>query len=167
MRSRCDALLPRPALGRITLEFAKPRLQSPVTGDECFDRSGCDAGVMIDRPGPLGQLDGYFAAARIAHEYVADMHRELVELHAAGDHTRELLRESAAVVFGRMPALTSRLRDLGRKWAEQELLDPPAAERTIERLEVELAKLAPALTALRTRQNEIAAELLDIVGRAR
>lgn len=122
---------------------------------------------MMDRPGPLGQLDGYFAAARIAHEYVADMHRELVELDAAGDHSRELLRESAAVVFERMPGLTSQLRGLERKWSEQELLDPPAAQRTIERLEVELTKLAPALTALRTRQNEIAAELLDLVGRAR
>jgi hypothetical protein len=110
---------------------------------------------MIDRPGPLGQLDGYFAAARIAHEYVADLHRELVELDAAGDHTRELLRESAAVVFERMPELTSRLRGLEHKWAEQELLDPPAAERTIERLEVEFAKLIPALTALRTRQNRL------------
>lgn len=78
---------------------------------------------MMDRPGPLGQLDGYFAAARIAHEYVADMHRELVELDAAGDHTRELLRESAGVVFERMPGLTSRLRRLERKWTEQELLN--------------------------------------------
>jgi hypothetical protein len=122
---------------------------------------------MIDRPGPLGQLDGYFAAARIAHEYVADMHRELVELDAASDHTRELLRESAGVVFERMPGLTSRLRGLEREWAEQELLDPPAAERTIERLAVELAKFVPALAALRTRQNEIATELLDLAGRAR
>jgi len=122
---------------------------------------------MIDRPGPLGQLDGYFAAARIAHEYVADLHRELVELDAAGEHTRKLLRESAAVVFERMPALASRLRGLEREWAEQELLDPPAAERTVERLEVELGELAPALVARRARQNQIAAELLDLVSRAR
>jgi hypothetical protein len=122
---------------------------------------------MFDRPGPLGQPDGYFAATRIAHEYVADLHRELVELDAAGDHTRELLRESGAVVFERMPGLTGLLRGLEREWAEQELLDPPAAEQTIERLEVELAMLVPALTALRARQNEIAGELLDLVGRAR
>ncbi len=138
-----------------------------VIGNERLDRGGCDAGEMIDRPGPLGQLDGYFAAARIAHEYVADLHRELVELDAAGNHTRELLRESAAVVFERMPGLTSRLRGLEREWAEQESLDPPAAERTIEHLEVELAKLVPALAALRARQNQIAAELLDLVNRAR
>ncbi len=122
---------------------------------------------MIERPGPLGQLDGYFAAARIAHEYVADLHRELVELDAAGDHTRELLRDSAAVTLERMPALTRRLRGLEREWAEQELLDAPAAESTIERLEAGLAELVPALTALRARQNQIAAELLDLVSRAR
>jgi len=61
-----------------------------------------------------------------------------------------------------MPALTSRLRGLEGEWAEQELLDPPAAERTIERLEVELAKLVPALTALRTRQNQILMRVLPI-----
>jgi hypothetical protein len=136
-------------------------------GSERFNRSGCDAGGMIDRPRPLEQLDGYFAAARIAHEYVADMHRELVELDAADDHTRTRLRESAAVVFDRMPTLTSRLQGLEREWAEQELLDPPAAERTIERLAVELAQLVPALTALRARQNQIAAALLDLINRAR
>jgi hypothetical protein len=33
---------------------------------------------MAERPGPLLQLDRYFAAATIAHEYIADLHRELV-----------------------------------------------------------------------------------------
>jgi hypothetical protein len=122
---------------------------------------------MINRPGPLGQLDGYFAAARIAHEYVADLHRELVELDAADDHTRELLLESAAVTIEQMPALTRRLRGLEREWSEQELLDPPAAERTIKRLESELAQLVPSLRALRDLQNQIAAELLDLISRAR
>jgi hypothetical protein len=72
------------------------------------------------------------------------MHRELVELDAAGDHTHELLRESAAVIFERMPRLTSRLRGLERKWAEQELLDQPAAERTIERLESRTHEACPS-----------------------
>jgi len=138
-----------------------------VIRNERFDRGGCDAGEMIERPGPLGQLDGYFAAARIAHEYVADLHRELVELDAAGDHTRELLRESATVVFERMPGLTSRLRGLEREWAEQELLDPPEAERTVEHLEVEFGELVPALAALRARKNQSAAEVLDLGSRAR
>jgi hypothetical protein len=120
-----------------------------------------------ERPGPLGILDGYFAAARIAYEYVFDLHRELVELDAADHHTRELLHESAAVALERMPELTSRLCGLEREWAEQELLDPLAAERTIERLDGEVSGLVPALAALRARQNQIVAELLDRISRAR
>ncbi len=120
-----------------------------------------------ERPDPLAVLDGYFAAARIAHEYVFDVHRELVALGAADDHTRGLLRESASIALERMPKLTRRLRGTEREWAEQELLDPPMAESTIERLEGEVADLGPALTALRARQDQIVAELLDRVSRAR
>ncbi|HEV3322235.1 MAG TPA: hypothetical protein VG147_08620 [Solirubrobacteraceae bacterium] len=120
-----------------------------------------------ERPGPLGILDGYFAAARIAHEYVFDLHRELVELDAADHHTRELLHEATVVVLDRMPELTRRLRGTEYEWAEQELLDPPAAKRSIERLDGEVAELVPALAALRARQNQIVAELLDRVSRAR
>jgi hypothetical protein len=32
---------------------------------------------MADRPEPFMQLGRYFAAARIAHEYIADIFREL------------------------------------------------------------------------------------------
>jgi hypothetical protein len=122
---------------------------------------------MTTRPGPLGRLDGYFAAARIAHEYVSDLHRELVELDGSDTHTRELLRESAAVALERMSALTYPLRDLEHQWAEQELLDPPAAAHTLERLDNELAELAPGLAALRARQDQIAAELFELTSRAR
>lgn len=122
---------------------------------------------MTIRPGPLELLDSYFAAAMIAHEYVFDLHRELVELNVADGHARELLQESAAVTFERMPALTRQLRGLEREWAEQELLDPPAAERTLERLEGDLAELTPALAALRARQNQIVADLLNLLSRAR
>ena len=121
---------------------------------------------MTARPRPLGLVDGYFAAARIAHEYVFDLHRELTDLDAADDHTRDLLRESAAVALERMPGLTHRLRGLEREWAEQELLDPSAAERTVERLNSEVAVLVPALTALRARQNQIVADLVDRVSQA-
>lgn len=122
---------------------------------------------MTDRPEPLGLVDTYFAAARIAHEYVFDLHRELAELDAADDHTRALLRESATVALERMPELTRRLHGPEREWSEQELLDPAAAERTIERLNSDIAALLPALAALRARQNQIAAELLARISRAR
>jgi hypothetical protein len=64
------------------------------------------------------------------------------------------------------PLQIRRLRPLEREWAEQELLDPPAAEHTIERLEADLTEIMPTITGLRARQDEIAAELLDLVGRA-
>jgi hypothetical protein len=115
----------------------------------------------------LGLVDGYLAAARIAHEYVFDLLRELAELDVADDHTRDLLHESAAVALERMPELTRRLRGLEREWSEQELLDPPAAERTLERLISDVAALVPALAALRTRQNQIVADLLDRISQAR
>jgi hypothetical protein len=121
---------------------------------------------MTDRPQPLRRLDGYFAAARIAHEYISDLHRELVELDAADEHTRELLHESVSVTLERMPTLTRRLRALERQWAEQELLDPSTAERTIRQLEDDLAAVMPAIAELRARQNQIAAELLDRASRA-
>jgi predicted metal-dependent hydrolase len=73
-----------------------------------------------ERPGPLRILDSYFAAARIAHEYVSDLHRELVELDLANEHTRELMHESAAVTLERMPALADRMHGLEREWDEQE-----------------------------------------------
>jgi hypothetical protein len=120
-----------------------------------------------DRPGPLEIADRYLAAVMIAHEYVSDLHRELVGCDAADEHSRDLLRESAALTLEQMPEVIRRLRSLEREWAEQELLDPQAAERTIERLEASLTEIMPAITGLRARQDEIAAELLDLVGRAR
>ncbi|HVR04741.1 MAG TPA: hypothetical protein VMS02_01780 [Solirubrobacteraceae bacterium] len=119
-----------------------------------------------DRPGPLKIADRHLAAAMIAHEYVSDPHRELVERDAADEHSRGLLRESAALTLERMPKLIRRLRPLERKWAEQKLLDPPAAEHTVERLETDLTEIMPTITELRARQDEIATELLDLVGRA-
>jgi hypothetical protein len=122
---------------------------------------------MTERPEPLENLDRYFLAARIAHQYAAGIHRQLVELDADGAHTRKLLSESAAVVLQRMPQLTREWRTLEREWSEQELLDPPKAERTTRVLVARFAELGPALRTLRGRQDEIVAELVDLLGRAR
>jgi hypothetical protein len=121
---------------------------------------------MADRLEPLQGLDGYFAAATIAHEYADDLHWELAELHADDVHTCKLLADSAAVVLQEMPRLARQLRDLGREWAEQELLDPPMAERTAELLEARWAEVEPGLAALRARQEAIVAELAERLGRA-
>jgi hypothetical protein len=46
--------------------------------------------ATAERSGQLGQRDRYFAAATIAHEYIADLHRELVALHEHSERTRQL-----------------------------------------------------------------------------
>jgi hypothetical protein len=122
---------------------------------------------MAERPGPLLQLDRYFAAATIAHEYIADLHRELVALGEDDEQTREALGESAAVVLERMPALTGELRRLEREWSEQRLVDPSRAERTLGAIEAALPEVEAELDALRTRQDDIAIELRERVKRAR
>ncbi len=116
-------------------------------------------GAMVDRPRPLRHLDRYFAAATIAHEYIADLHRQLSALHQDSEQTRGLLRESAAVVVSRMPELTREVRRLELEWGEQELLDPPQADRTLQTIEAGFIEVEPALAALRERQDEIAAQL--------
>jgi hypothetical protein len=122
---------------------------------------------MTERLGVIEQVDRYFLAARIAHQYAADVHRQLVELDADGAHTRELLGESAAVVLQRMPQLTREWRTLEHEWSEQELLDPPQAESTMQVLIARFGELGPALRMLRARQDEVVAELVDLLGRAR
>jgi hypothetical protein len=83
------------------------------------------------------------------------------------EHTRSLLRASAEVVLSRMPELTTELRNLELVWGEQQLLDPPQAEQTLEAIKTQLAELEPGLSAMRQRQDEIAQELHELVERAR
>jgi chromosome segregation ATPase len=121
---------------------------------------------MSERPEPLKQLDAYFAAATIAHEYIADLHLELARLNQDNDHTRGLLREAADAALTRMPELTRELRRLERLWDEQHLLDPPLAEKTLETIESELSEVEPELSAIRQRQDEVARELQELVNGA-
>jgi len=126
-----------------------------------------NASIMSERPDPFLALDRYFAAATIAHEYLADLHLELAALGTDSPHTRALLGESAAVVTERMPALTRELRQLGDEWETQSLLDPPRAKRTLELATIRLIEAEPELSALRARQDEIVAEMHGLLERAR
>lgn len=121
---------------------------------------------MADRLACLERLDRQFLAAGLAHEAASNMHRDLVELGADNEHTRELLRDSAALTLDQMPALARPLRASEREWEEQELLDPVAAEVTAMCLEMEIEELLPAFRALRARQNEIVAQLRALVNDA-
>ncbi len=122
---------------------------------------------MAERTGPVEQLDRYFAAATIAHEYIFDLHRELTELHADSADTRELLGEAAVIVLARMPELARELLHLERRRAEQELLDPHQAMHTMEAFRCLFAEVEPGLAMLRARQDEIVAELADLIDQAR
>jgi hypothetical protein len=117
---------------------------------------------MTERLACLELIDSYIAGAMIAHEYAYGLHRKLVDVDADTGHTRKLLGESAAVAL-EMPALRRRLLDLERKWSEQELLDPPAAQRTVRQLENAVAGLVPELAVLSNQHKQVLAELLDLV----
>jgi hypothetical protein len=97
------------------------------------------AAAMADRPEPFTQLDRYFAAARIAHEYVGDIFQELVRLDRADAHAPELLAESAAIALRDIHELTRDARELERQWHEQELLNPQAAAQTLHAFDSALA----------------------------
>lgn len=150
----------------------------PVDGQSrrrsCCDREAAtgpaaspQAPLESERPESLQLLDRYFSAATIAHEYIADLHRELVALGQDDEQRRERLDESAALVLERMSELTGELRRLERDWTEQRLLDPSGAERTLRAIEHALVELEPQLDALRVRQDEIAGELRERIKRAR
>jgi hypothetical protein len=122
---------------------------------------------MTERPDPFAALDRYFAAATIAHEYLAELHRELGALGADSAHTRALLGESAAVVTKRMPGLAREMRKLREEWETQNLLDPPRAKRTLQLAESRLIDAEPELSALRARRKAIVAEMRGLLERAR
>jgi hypothetical protein len=121
---------------------------------------------MTERPACLELVDGYVAGATIAHEYAFALHRELVDVGVADDHTQELLGESAALAL-EVPALARQLRGLESEWSEQELLDPSAAEHSAQLLEERVAGLAPEFVALSDRHRQVVAELADLVGHSR
>jgi hypothetical protein len=119
--------------------------------------------LMPDRPTALETVDLHLLAARIAHEYAADRHHELVQLEADNQHTRKLLNESAALALHDMPYLARQLRALQRDWEEQHLLDPEQAQRTARSLEDCWIDLAPRLQVLRDRQDATVAQLVDLL----
>lgn len=122
---------------------------------------------MPSRTRALEQLDSYFAAAMIAHGYVADVRRKLTALGHAGGETLALVHESAAITTQQMPELAGELRILERELATQELLDPVAADATRRKIGTVFARVEPDLRALRERQDEIARTLRNQLDEAR
>lgn len=114
---------------------------------------------MAARPEPLARIDRYFAAARIAHEAIWDLHHELVTREGADKRTRELLCAAARIATVDMSHVSAQVRRLDALWSEQELLDPAAAADTLSALAAEVDRVEPQLARLRARQDEIASEL--------
>jgi hypothetical protein len=115
---------------------------------------------MAARPEPLVRIDRYFAAARIAHEAIWDLHHELVTSERVDKGTRELLREAARIATVDLSDVSAEVRRLDALWSEQELLDPSAAAETLRALGAEVDRVEPQLARMRARQDEIARELL-------
>lgn len=120
-----------------------------------------------DRPEPLELVNRYLLSASFNHQDAFRVHRQLVELDAAGEHARTLLAESASIALAEIPVLVRDLRALGRRWSEQDLLDPPMAEATARQLQLRFAELRPALDALFVRQDGITAGLVGLLKTAR
>jgi hypothetical protein len=99
--------------------------------------------------------------------YTFDRYRHLVELGVDPELARRLLAQSAAIALQEIPALLRDWHVLEREWFEVELLDPGKLDRTTQALKARFAELDPALRALRARQDEIVAELVDLLNRAR
>ena len=115
---------------------------------------------MAARPEPLARIDRYFAAARIAHEAIWDLHHELVTSERVDKRTRELLREAARIATVDLSDVSAEVRRLDALWSEQELLDPSAAAETLRTLGAEVDRVEPQRARVRARQDEIARELL-------
>jgi hypothetical protein len=122
---------------------------------------------MTDRPEELELVDRYLRAAKYAHEYAFRVHRQLVKLDVDPVRSRTLLAESATIALAEIPALVGDWRPVEREWFEVELLDPANLDRMTEVLTARFAELGPALQALRVRQDELVAELVDLLNDAR
>jgi hypothetical protein len=117
----------------------------------------------MERPEPLALIDEILTAASVAHEAIWELHASLVDEGRANARTRQLLEEAARIAVTALPGVTREARRLYVAWDEQEVLDPTAAAATSQALSDEVDQIAPELARLRTRQNEIAAELRQLL----
>lgn len=118
---------------------------------------------MHERPYAIRRLDALFSAAMIAHEAIFEMRRELIADGRGNAEQARLLEESAQIVTGKLPGLTTRIRQLSDKWAEQSLLDPQRAKETLGEVEAEFEQIEPEVQLLLNRQREIAARLRSML----
>jgi hypothetical protein len=102
--------------------------------------------------------------ARIAHEVIFELRRELLAKGRDEAQQAGLLGESARIVTTELPRLTTDVRQLAARWEEQTLLDPEAADLTLGALAAELARVESQVRPLLQRQRQIAAALRAELG---
>lgn len=105
------------------------------------------------------------SAARIAHETIFDLRRELVQDGLDDEKSRELLGEAAAIATSAMPQLSAVGQGLQLRWQDERLLDPVAAAATYEELAAEVERVEPALVEQLERLRGIAGELQAMLKR--
>jgi hypothetical protein len=108
-------------------------------------------------------LAALFAAARIGHEAIYDLHSELVDRGLPSRESRSLLAESAEITLTDMPAVAARARRLEVRWQEQRVLDPTGASPTYEAVAAEVAHVEPMLRGRLDRLRRIAARLQELL----
>ena len=123
--------------------------------------------VMANRPKELETVERLTASADSNHLFAFRLHRELLQLNADTGHARDLLGESAAIIFKDLPMLIADLRVLGAQWSEVELLDPANLNTVTHAIQVHFAELDLELQALTARQDQIISDLLALLRRAR
>lgn len=118
---------------------------------------------MADPPSSFERLTRLVDVATLAHGAIFELHRELVELDRADDHTRKLLAETASLAVIEIPRLYKPAGQLHATWLEQDLLGAPDAGATRRLLEHSAALAVAQVEGVRARQNAIAAELRRLI----
>jgi hypothetical protein len=122
---------------------------------------------MPNRPQELEIVERLTASADSNHLFAFRLHRELLQLNADTGHARDLLGQSAAIIFKDLPMLIADLRVLGAQWSEVELLDPANLDPVARAIQDRYAELHLELQALTDRQDQIISDLLALLRRAR
>lgn len=118
---------------------------------------------MAEPPSPIARLDDYLATVTIAHEAIWELRTALVVLGNEDERVERLFTEAADLAVVEVPRQLRQARRLRRRWDEQTVLDPAAADDTLELLAEELQRIDSDLVVVRTRQDEIARELRAVL----
>jgi hypothetical protein len=119
-----------------------------------------------EKPHAIGTLDDLCAAASIAHQGNFELRRRIASLEIECRQSAQLFDESVQLVTRDIPEATAEAHRLIRRWSEQALLDPEAAELTATELSAAVEACMPPVRALLDRQREITESLVSLLATA-